>query len=427
MTVGIGDWAVFTVAASGAGLSYQWQYYNAYTKAWTDIGGATYATMYFRAQAAYNGVWYHCVVTDGTGASVTSNYVKLTVNASLAITSQPRDVYVGAGDWAVFTVGAAGSNLSYRWQYYSTAYKTWLDIAGATYATMYFTAKTGYSGIYYHCVVTDGSGASVTSNYVKLTVNGTLVITSQPQYVTVEAGQWAVFTVGATGDGLSYQWQYYNAYYKAWINIAGATYATMYFTAQESYNGIYYRCIVTDGGGDWVVSSYARLSIVSQEPTTPEEILHRYDLYYATRYENGEEITLLLKKYNGSFKYTEVLCECNGLEVISQKSTDSGEDFILKLSPDLSQGHAAVLTLNIMDGDEVYQSLVLYAAATERGTYVNEGGTRGLWGNYYYDRYNDGEFEYYDYDKIVYVINTSSDPSLEDPVPTHPRTSYLFD
>ncbi len=166
------------------------------------------------------------------------------------------------------------------------------------------------------------------------------------------------------------------------------------------------------------------------DPSGADEL--NCSLQYDSRLENGAIIPLKIIIHwddasNDNKPYTDIQFEADGFEIISQNATDSGADFLLRISDDQPEGHAAVLTLNIMDGDEVNQSLILYAAATERGTYVNEGGTRGLWGNYYYDRYNDGEFEDYEYERIVYVIHTSYNPSLEDPVPTDPLTSYLWD
>ena len=91
----------------------------------------------------------------------------------------------------------------------------------------------------------------------------TLEITSQPQDVTVNVGEYPVFRVSAEGSGLTYQWQYYSFYYGAWLNVAGATYSVMYFPAKAIYNGIYYRCVVKDAGVLEVISDYAKLTVKS--------------------------------------------------------------------------------------------------------------------------------------------------------------------
>ena len=60
------------------------------------------------------------------------------------------------------------------------------------------------NGYQYRCVVKDANGKSVTSNAASITV---FAITKQPVSFTGAAGQTAVFSVTATGAGLTYQWQ----------------------------------------------------------------------------------------------------------------------------------------------------------------------------------------------------------------------------
>ena len=79
-TVSAGQTAKFTVAASGSGLSYQWQYQKPGTSAWNNCGGTGNKTdtFSFTASAYYNGWQYRCVVKNSAG-SVNSNAAKLTV------------------------------------------------------------------------------------------------------------------------------------------------------------------------------------------------------------------------------------------------------------------------------------------------------------------------------------------------------------
>ena len=115
----IGDPASFTVEATGAGLSYQWQYSSDGGATWrssslTGSKTATLSTELTEARLVYR---FRCVVTDAAGNSVTSNIVRMTKAAELAITSQPVDFVGSIGDAVSFTVEAAGSNLTYQWQY----------------------------------------------------------------------------------------------------------------------------------------------------------------------------------------------------------------------------------------------------------------------------------------------------------------------
>ena len=142
---------------------------------------------------------------------------------ALAITAQPENQSVTAGQTATFFVAATGTGtLTYQWK------KTAMAISGAT-AASYTTPPTMSSetGTQYSVVVTDGS-SSVTSSMAILTVTAAAVapsITAQPANKTVTAGQTATFSVTATGTApLTYEWK------KNGAVISGAT-ASSYTTA----------------------------------------------------------------------------------------------------------------------------------------------------------------------------------------------------
>ncbi|WP_322402600.1 hypothetical protein [Massilia luteola] len=85
-------------------------------------------------------------------------------------------------------------------------------------------------------------------------------ITSQPVAQAVTAGQSATFTVKASGDTLSYQWQ------RDGKDIAGATSDTYTLAAaQASDNGAAFTVVVKNAGGS-VTSSQATLSVTAAAP-----------------------------------------------------------------------------------------------------------------------------------------------------------------
>ena len=89
-------------------------------------------------------------------------------------------------------------------------------------------------------------------------------ITSQPRSVTVFGGDQATFSVAASGEGLTYQWQYKNSKMSdfAVTNLAGNKTETLAFNATTAYDGLQFRCVVTDASGNSVVSSAALLTVV---------------------------------------------------------------------------------------------------------------------------------------------------------------------
>jgi len=81
------------------------------------------------------------------------------------------------------------------------------------------------------------------------------VITVSPSNVTVSAGQFATFSVSATGaTPLSYQWT------RTGVDIAGATTATYSFTATAADNGASFAVTVSNAFGT-VTSQGATLTV----------------------------------------------------------------------------------------------------------------------------------------------------------------------
>ncbi len=261
----LGDAVSFTVAASGEGLSYQWQYSSDGGATWGNSGlpgnkSATLTTTLTEARLIYR---FRCVVTDCSGESVNSNIVRMIKKAELAITSQPTDFIGRLSDAVSFTVGATGDGLSYQWQYSSDGGATWKasGLPGNKTATL-TTELTDARLIYrFRCVVSDSSGESVNSNIVRMIKKAELAITSQPVDFTGKLGDAVSFTVGADGDGLTYQWQYSNDGGRTWGNsgMPGNKTATLSTTLTDARLVYRFRCVVSDSSGKSVNSNIVRM------------------------------------------------------------------------------------------------------------------------------------------------------------------------
>ena len=82
------------------------------------------------------------------------------------------------------------------------------------------------------------------------TVVNTPTITAQPESQSVTERNTATFTVAATGEKLSYQWQQSTDSGQSWADIGGATDATYTTEATTtSMNGYQYRCVVSNSAG----------------------------------------------------------------------------------------------------------------------------------------------------------------------------------
>lgn len=96
-------------------------------------------------------------------------------------------------------------------------------------------------------------------------IGGTVVnapaITAQPANQTVTEGQSASFTVAASGEALSYQWQQSADNGLSWTDIDGATSATHTIAATSTdMSGTQYRCVVSNSAGS-VTSDAATLTV----------------------------------------------------------------------------------------------------------------------------------------------------------------------
>ena len=255
-TGAVNSTAKFTVAAEGEGLTYQWQYSDDGGKTWlaSSLKTATYSA---KLTADKDGRMVRCIVMDKDGKSVPSESAKMIVSGP-AIASQPKDYTGAVNSTAKFTVTASGNGLTYQWQYSDDGGKTWLasSLKTATYSAKLTADKDGRM---VRCVITDKNGGSVISGSAKMIVSGP-VITCQPKDYTGAVNSTAKFTVSASGNGLTYQWQYSDDSGKTWLasSLKTATYSAK-LTADK--NGRMVRCVVTDKNGGSVISGSAKMIV----------------------------------------------------------------------------------------------------------------------------------------------------------------------
>ncbi len=165
-----GEKVKFTVKATGAGKTYQWQV-STDGKTWKNCSSssATSATFTFTAKTSHSSNYYRCRIKDNAGNTVYTDAVRLYV---LGITEQPVSKTVTKGKTAKFVVEATGAGKTYQWQCSTDGGKTWKNCSSssARKATFTFTSKTTHNGNYYRCRVKDNGGNTVYTTKVKLTV-----------------------------------------------------------------------------------------------------------------------------------------------------------------------------------------------------------------------------------------------------------------
>ncbi|OFY05800.1 MAG: hypothetical protein A2W93_14850 [Bacteroidetes bacterium GWF2_43_63] len=226
-TIGVGGSTSFSVAATGSGLTYQWQLstdggttYNNITVAGSNptYSGWTTATLSLSVVGAgNNGYFYRCIVSGTCNPSVTSNGAMLSVDGSPAITSQPANVEVCDSDNTSFIVTATGSGLNYQWQLSTDGGTTFNNIttagsnptySGWTTNTLSLTAVDILNNNYqYRCIVDNGVPPVATSNSATITVND---VPAQPSAIsgttsTCQGVSGLVYSV-TNVSGITYTW-----------------------------------------------------------------------------------------------------------------------------------------------------------------------------------------------------------------------------
>lgn len=257
-----GEEATVSVSATGTPpLQYQWHSENG---AITDANDASYVVSSLTATTTLT-----CVVSNGAGASATSDPCVITVNPGVSVAVTPTAPTECQGMSVTFKAEPSGGS-SHQYKWYSGAPGSGTVITGATSSTY----ETSIAGSYY-CTATSSAGCVGTSNGVTLTINTPPSI-SDPSGATVCEG--GSTTMSVTSNGASFQW------YKGTpggthsalsntTSYSGVTYSTLTINnSVSSMAGSYYciaesnDCSNTSGTANLTVRSVSTISSVTSSP-----------------------------------------------------------------------------------------------------------------------------------------------------------------
>lgn len=255
-----GATVTFSMAQVGAPSPfYSWKRGSTFLTDGSGISGAKSPTLTLTGVTDADEGNYSCQVNAACGNSLirTSPSASLKVfSTSPAITVPPQNLFLCAtsGAPATFTVTASEAG-TYQWR------KGSAPIVGATNSsfTIAMTALADVGG--YDCVVSNFCFGSVTSAPAFLNfVSPDFAITQPPTPATVCVGDTVAFTIVATGERLTYQWQKGNS------DIAGATTTTLTLTNIAAGAAANYRCLVANPCGS-LTSAAAALTVRSGPPS----------------------------------------------------------------------------------------------------------------------------------------------------------------
>ena len=183
--------------------------------------------------------------------------------------------------------------------------------------------------------------------------SGTVVkaptITTPPTNQSVTAGNTATFTVAASGENLSYQWQQSTDNGQSWTDISGANAAT-YTTAATttSMNGYQYRCVVSNSAGS-VTSDAATLTVNAATVSVTGVTLDKAELSLFT----GESVTLTATVKPSDATNQNVTWESSNTEVATVDANGkvtavgAGEATITVTTEDGSKTATCIVTVTV--------------------------------------------------------------------------------
>jgi hypothetical protein len=220
---------IFSVAANGTNLSYQWQLSTNGGGTFNDIGGAI-ASTYTAAgiTAGMNGYQYRTVVNGTCTPSATSNAAILTVISPVIVTTQSADITICETGNVSFTVAGSGAGVLYQWQLSTDGGINYSNIGGATLAMLNVNAVTAaMNNNRYRALLSNPTCTTPTpSNGAILTVNArpTVALSASP-YTNLFPGLITTLTAAIvpSATGFNITW---NRNGTVIPGVAGTTYTT---------------------------------------------------------------------------------------------------------------------------------------------------------------------------------------------------------
>jgi len=280
MTVKSGSKVQMKIYAVADGITYQWYWKANKEDTWTRCSGTGSKTDTFPIDVTseMNGYQYCCVVYDTYGNRVKSSTAVLTVQTFAAITKQPVDAVQRTGI-VTFDIKAIGDGLTYQWYWRKNSTSEWgtCGFEGNKTNALKVEVIPARNGYQYRCTVKDQYGHQVDSQYATLSYPNYAAITKQPDSISAVSGTAAKFSIGATGDGLTYQWYWRRDASSQWgvCGFTGSKTNTMTVDAITARNGFNYKCVVTDKYGTKAESKTAVLTVKTYANITaqPKSVL----------------------------------------------------------------------------------------------------------------------------------------------------------
>lgn len=263
-----GTEAIFQITTTGGqNVKYQWRKGTTIlTESASVVGTATNKLTLKSIASATAGDYYCYVTSDCFTVPQISQKGVLTVLPASAIIAQPQPVSACSGTNAVFTVSAAGTNVTYQWRKGTVNLTESSSQTGVNTNTLTIKNVASASAGDYNCVVSSTCG-NINTNTVALSVTTSPQITGQPTSRAVCTGTTVTFSITATGAS-GFVWERNDVALTNTGKYSGVNTATLTVTAATVSEAGTYTCTIANPCGNDLVSTAAQLTIASAPAIT---------------------------------------------------------------------------------------------------------------------------------------------------------------
>lgn len=303
--------ASFSVSAStdatSKSLSYSWKYKTADSDEWISSGSLSTVT-YTDNSGNFNGCLVKCEIRDEISVIETDVAEITVVIPTLKIINDLPDITIATGEEAYLDIEVestiSGATIMYSWYGKYANESSWTSYGTDEYNEFELTdSNRNLNGFQVKCTVNDGTTV-VNSRVATITVLDPSMITkivTQPDNVTVNLLDTATFSIEATGQDLTYKWEYkkIGGTSSSWTSFGSSATASKNIT-DANYDRANVRCTVTGADGASVVSDTAYIYV---NPTDSAEITITTQPESSLKVARGDNISLSVAASGSGLTY----------------------------------------------------------------------------------------------------------------------------
>ncbi|MBL0743860.1 immunoglobulin domain-containing protein [Chryseolinea lacunae] len=245
---------VFSITATGTGLTYTWKKGNNVISNGGKYSGAGTATLTITAATAAEAGAYTCSINNPCGPELVSNAAQLTIDTAPSILAKSGDAVLCEGTVGKLSITPGEGTFTYQWKKGGVNLTDGAAVTGTTTNELLIISATAADAGSYTCELKSGCGNPLTSGAIAVTVNKGTAITAQPTTHKACEDEKIVLSITATGNALTYTWKKNGATLSDGGTVSGAKTTTLTIAHASSLNEGRYTCEVSGSCGGTAIS-----------------------------------------------------------------------------------------------------------------------------------------------------------------------------